>query len=107
MYHGAIRMEGVAESRVARSGEPSKEREEREWREREGVRVDKVHDVFGFKRWEELFEGGVQGFRRSVLDGFGQGGEYGVWVLDLGKRRRSVPGGGRCAAGGGTAVVDS
>lgn len=107
MYHGAIRVEGVAESRVARSREPSEEGEEREWREREGVGVDEVYDVSGVERGEELFEGGVQGFRRSVLDGFRQGGEYGVWVLDLGKWRRSVPGGGRCAAGGGTAVVDS
>lgn len=45
-----------------------------------------------------MFEGGVQGFRRSVLDGLRQGGENGVWVLDW---RWSVPG------GGGAAVVES
>lgn len=62
-------MEGVAESGVGGSGEPSEEREERGWREREGVEVDEIYDVLGVERWEELFERGVEGFRRSVLDG--------------------------------------
>lgn len=47
-----------------------------------------------------MFEGGVQGFRRSVLDGLRQDDEYGVWVLGW---RRSVPGGGLFSGGGGGA----
>lgn len=63
------------------------EGEEREWGKREWVEVDEIYDVVGVERWEEVFEGGVEGFRRSVLDGLRQGCENGVW-------RRSVPGGG-------------
>lgn len=69
MDHGAVRMKGVAESGVGGSGEPLEEREERGWGERERVEVDEIHDVVGVERWEELLERGVEGFRRSVLDG--------------------------------------
>lgn len=103
MDHGAIRLEGVAESRVARSGEPLEERKERERREGVWIEVNEIDDVVGVERWEEMFEGGVEGFRRSVLDGLRQGREHGVWV---GRWRRSVPGDG-VGAGGGVAVVDS
>lgn len=84
MDHGAIRLESVAESRAG--GKALEEREERERGEREWIEVDEIYDVVGVDRWEEMLEGGVEGFRRSVLDGLGQGREDGVWF------RRRVPG---------------
>lgn len=66
--HGAIGMEGVAESGVRR--EALEEGEERVWRERVGVVVDEVDNMLGCERSEEVSE-------RGVVEWFGFGVENG------------------------------